>query len=176
MGGRAALEAIRQTPGLELTPVIAVTASSLLEEENPLKERFSGYLRKPFTKRELFDELAGFLPRQVKTETSKVGVVEPAKVTSPAPAIESVPKELLTQLRLLLVEPWPSIRDSVAVNESRIFAQGLEGLGQRWQCQPLIAYARRLLQDANNYAVTDLEKHLGEFSALVEQLAKNTKE
>ncbi len=70
----------------------------------------------------------------------------------------------------MLVEPWPSIRDSVAVNESRVFAQGLEGLGERWQCEPLVHYAQKLAHDAENYAVTDLEKHLGEFAALVEQL------
>jgi len=33
---------------------------------------------------------------------------------------------------------------------------------------------KKLLRDAENYAVTDLEKHLGEFAALVEQLARNT--
>ena len=80
------------------------------------------------------------------------------------------PEELLDQLRQLLIEPWPSIRDSVAVNESKMFAQGLEGLGQRWRCPPLVQYAQTLLRDAENYAVTDLEKHLGEFAALVEQL------
>jgi hypothetical protein len=82
----------------------------------------------------------------------------------------AAPKELITQLRLLLIEPWPTIRDSVAVNESKVFAQGLEGLGERWQCEPLVHYAQKLLRDAENYSVTDLEKHLGEFSALVEQL------
>jgi hypothetical protein len=47
-------------------------------------------------------------------------------------------------------------------------------LGQRWQSEPLVAYAQKLLQDAENYSVTDLEKHLGEFAALVEQLEKGT--
>jgi signal transduction histidine kinase/CheY-like chemotaxis protein len=173
MGGCAALEEIRQTPGLEMTPVIAVTASSLPDEENPLKERFSGFLRKPFSTRELFVEISGFLPRQKKNETS--GGMEETNTTGSVSDFAPVPKELVTLLRQLLVEPWPSIRDSVAVNESRIFAQGLEGLGQRWQCQPLVTYAQKLLRDADNYAVTDLEKHLGEFAALVEQLAQNIK-
>ena len=75
------------------------------------------------------------------------------------------------ELRQLILEPWPAIRDSVAVNESKMFAQGLEGLGRtlampnRWSTT-----RKNLLRDAENYAVTDLEKHLGEFSALVEQL------
>jgi polar amino acid transport system substrate-binding protein/two-component system sensor histidine kinase EvgS len=164
------LAQIRKIPSLEFMPVIAITASNLLSEENLSKERFSGYVRKPFSKRELFEELADFLPRQPKAESPEEKNVPAKKEISPAP------KELISQLRHLLVEPWPSIRDSVAVNESKIFAQGLEGLGQRWQCEPLVHYAQKLLLDADNYAVTDLEKHLGEFAALVEQLDQGTPE
>jgi CheY-like chemotaxis protein/nitrogen-specific signal transduction histidine kinase len=173
MGGDEALAEIRKIPGLEFMPVIAVTASNLLSEENSLKERFSGYVRKPFSKRELFDELADFLPHNSKTAPAKEangsGQTENVSVIH-AP----VPKELISQLRRLVLEPWPALRDSVAVNESKVFAQGLEGLGQRWQCEPLVHYAQKLLLDAENYAVTDLEKHLGEFAALVEQLDRGT--
>jgi signal transduction histidine kinase/CheY-like chemotaxis protein len=168
MGGHEALTEIRKIPGLEFMPVIAITASNLLSEENLSKERFSGFVRKPFSKSELFDELADFLPRQAKAESPEEKSVPVEMEIAPAP------KELISQLRQLLVEPWPSIRDSVAVNESKVFAQGLEGLGQRWQCEPLVHYAQKLLLDADNYAVTDLEKHLGEFAALVEQLDQGT--
>jgi len=167
MDGDAALAEIRRTPGLEFLPVIAVTASGLASEDDARKERFSGYVRKPFSKRELFQELADFLPRQAQTESRAETVA--AGATDPAPTAVA-PKELISQLRGLLAEPWPVIRDSVAVNESREFARNLAVLGQRWQCEPLDRYAQKLLRDAENYAVTDLEKHLGEFSALVEQL------
>jgi signal transduction histidine kinase/CheY-like chemotaxis protein len=172
MDGREALMEIRKIPGLEFLPIIAVTASNLMSEENTLKEQFSGYVRKPFSKRELFDELADFLPRHSEDDSSKMkndSTPDSASATS-----VPVPKELISQLRHLIVDPWPAIRDSVAVNESKNFAQGLEGLGQRWQCEPLIHYAQKILYDAENYAVTDLEKHLGEFAALVEQLERGT--
>ncbi len=169
MDGDQALAEIRKTPGLEFMPVIAVTASTLANDETGRKEQFSGYVRKPFSKRELFEELADFLPRQAKPESP--GETTATSPTNPAQAAAAAtPKELISQLRHLLVEPWPAIRDSVAVNESREFAQGLEGLGQRWHCESLVSYAQKLRRDAENYAVTDLEKHLGEFSVLVEQL------
>jgi signal transduction histidine kinase/CheY-like chemotaxis protein len=173
MDGEEALAEIRKTPGLEFLPIIAVTASSLTHQEDFRKERFSGFVRKPFSKRELFDELADFLPRNPRAE--------PAKDTNGSgrdgvgsATFAPAPKELVSQLRRLILDPWPSIRDSVAVNESKLFAQGLEGLGQRWQCEPLVHYAQKLLRDAENYAVTDLEKHLGEFAALVEQLGQRS--
>ncbi len=137
MDGDEALAEIRKTPGLEFLPVIAVTASNLMNEENSSKERFSGYVRKPFSKRELFDELADFLPRHSKTESSEK-TNGPDKNDVASATFAPAPKELVSQLRQLILDPWPSIRDSVAVNESKVFAQGLEGLGQRWQCEPLV--------------------------------------
>jgi CheY-like chemotaxis protein len=166
MNGNEALVEIRKTPGLEFLPVIAVTASNLTDQGNSQREQFSGHLRKPFSKRDLFDELADFLPRLPKTEP-------PGEAAEPERgSVPPAPRELIYQLRQLIIEPWPSIRDSVAVNESRAFALGLEGLGQRWRCESLVQYAQNVLHDAENYAVADLEKHLGEFATLVDQLDK----
>jgi CheY-like chemotaxis protein len=167
MSGHEALAAIRKFIGLELVPAIAVTASALSDEEKSLKEKFSGYVRKPFSKRELFVELSEFLPRHLKEE--------PGAKAGEAGDAGAIPasKELLADLRELIIEPWPAIRDSVAVNESKSFAQTLERLGRTFQCRPLEDYAHKLLCDAENYAVTDLEKHLGEFSVLVEQLDRD---
>ncbi len=169
MDGFAALEEIRKIPGLEFMPIIAVTASRLGHEEESLKEKFSGYVRKPFSKAELFAELADFLPRNEKNEPAAPAV---NGVAPPAEANHSMPvsKELVVQLRQLMAGPWPSIRDSVAINESKTFARGLQELAQRWPCPPLANYASALLNDAENYAVADLEKHLREFATLVDQL------
>ncbi len=167
MSGHEVLTAIRKIIGLELVPVIAISASALSDEANSMKEKFSGFIRKPFSKRELFDELSEFLPQCVKTEPG--AETAGAENTAPAP----MPKELLAELRELIVGPWPAIRDSVAINESRIFAQTLAMLAQKFQCRPLGDYAQKLLHDAENYAALDLEKHLGEFSALVEQLDRD---
>jgi CheY-like chemotaxis protein len=168
MDGRQSLLEIRKIPGRELTPVIAVTASSLLSEEKELKERFSGYVRKPFTKRELFDELAQFLPPAPKTGiTGSDGEI----LGSGAGAEnDPAPPELLAELQRLLKDEWPSVRDSLAINESKEFAQKLEGLARQWPSQPLLVYARELARHAENYAVVDLEKRLKEFDGLVERL------
>ena len=165
MDGREALVEIRKIPGLELTPVIAVTASSLINEERDLQERFNGFVRKPFSKRELFDEIAHFLPQEEPKAASTPGT--PAESAS-APA--SVPRELIAPLRQLLADAWPPVKDSLAINECKAFAGQLDALAQQWPCQPLTAYAQSLTRQAESYAVVDLEKQLHEFPALVERL------
>ena len=162
MDGREALPEIRKIPGLEVTPVVAVTASSLLGDESDLKRRFTGYLRKPFSKRELFNELAHYLPRHEN---------EPRGMTAaPEPAMEPVGPELLSELQHLLEKDWPALNDTLAVNETKNFATHLETLGLRWHSPPLLAYAQTLARHAENYAIVDMENHLHEFQNLVHKM------
>ncbi len=169
MDGREALAEIRRSPGLELLPVVAVTASSLINEETELKEQFSGYVRKPFTKHELFDELAQFLPQHLQPSPGTDAGSTPGSELEAARSSRTPPK-LLAELRRLLVEEWPAVRDSMAINETKMFARKLEALGQQWQCERLTHYAGLLIRDADDYAVVSLEKRLADFSNLVEQL------
>lgn len=165
MDGRATLAEIRKLPGLELTPVIAFTASSLAHEESDLKGRFSGHIRKPFTKHELFAELAQFFHRRPAAETDTI-ILQAGAALSPTVA----PPEFIAQLQRMMAEDWPSVRDSLAINESKAFAAHLESLAQKWSCPPLLTYAKNLSRSAENYAVEDLEKGLREFSALVKRI------
>jgi signal transduction histidine kinase/CheY-like chemotaxis protein len=164
MDGSQALAEIRRIPGLELVPAVAVTG------DGQPGGAFSGYVRKPFSPRELFDELAEFLPRNGAVDDS--GQVE-TSLTPETDDAGPVSDELLSQLRQLLADPWPALCNSMAVNETKTFACRLEILAEQWHCKALTAYAGKLRHDAETYAVNDLEKHLGEFSVLVETFAQN---
>ena len=163
MDGRQALAEIRKIHGMELVPAIAVTASTQQDDF------FSGYVRKPFSRRELFDELAEFLPRHLSSD--------PPPFTEPAIPVSgtngSIPLELLAHLRQLLRDPWPDLCNTMAINKTKTFARELEILAEQWHYDALRAYAGKLLHDAETYAVADLEKHLGEFAALVERFAQD---
>jgi signal transduction histidine kinase/DNA-binding response OmpR family regulator len=70
MGGRKVLRALREVGSLEMTPVIAITASSLPSEQAEIKSCFNGYLEKPFSRQDLFNEIARFLPRHSEAGTA----------------------------------------------------------------------------------------------------------
>ena len=63
MDGREALRRIRADLALRDTRVVAVTASSLLDEEPELKAAFDGYVRKPITREALSAELVRLFGR-----------------------------------------------------------------------------------------------------------------
>ena len=174
MDGREALVAIRKTPGLELTPVIAVTASGMMSDEKDLKGRFSGYVRKPFTKRELFEELAQFLHRHQKTEVLPPSVsLERRPIPAVADATDGDNREMALQLRKLMADEWLSVRESLAFNECRNFARKLENLAQEGRYEALMNYAQTLARHAENYSVMDLEKHLQELPAIVSRFEQD---
>jgi signal transduction histidine kinase len=105
MDGRQVLQILREIPALELTPVIAVTASTLVSEENDLKIQFDGYLQKPFSRQRLFEELARFLPRirhASAMDFSIVPIPEPlASTSNPSQDEKKTPEKKSDFLRTL---------------------------------------------------------------------------
>jgi signal transduction histidine kinase/ActR/RegA family two-component response regulator len=166
MDGRTALAGIRKQPLLELLPVIAVTASSHASEETNLRSQFTGYIRKPFSRHTLYQELAQVLQR------APAGKLEAIPAPSPERAAEW--QSLVFELRGLLNTEWPALRDSLAINDTHAFARKLHELGQAAQCDPLTAYATRLARLCEAYAVKGLERCVAEFPKLVESLEVST--
>jgi CheY-like chemotaxis protein len=174
LDGLQAVAQIRRTPGLELLPIIAVTASSLPEDVNGAGRQFNGYLRKPFSRRELFDELAHFLPRRQEGEAQeqKPETLAPAKSADGATGAARDWARLAAQLRILEEREWPGVRDSLALNESRAFARRLETLARVSGCGALLAYSETLQRHAEACAVASLEEHLQHFPALIARVER----
>ena len=62
MDGREALMRIKANPKTADIPILAVTASSLLQEETELRKQFDGYMRKPFNGETLYSLLSSIIP------------------------------------------------------------------------------------------------------------------
>jgi len=172
MDGRSALVEIRKLPGAEILPVIAVTASSMVDDEYVLRGLFAGYLRKPFTRQALFHEMAGFLVRRPApaAETAAAG---PGDTGSLGADDERSARwaEAVRALRELEATRWPLVRDGGVINEIKDFARGLAELGRSAACGPISTYAAELTREAESFAVARLESRLAEFPQLIEAIA-----
>jgi CheY-like chemotaxis protein/anti-sigma regulatory factor (Ser/Thr protein kinase) len=170
MDGRTTLAEIRKQADLVSLPVIAVTASSKAGEEVELQSQFSGYIRKPFSRQTLFLALAQFL--QKAAPGNGLGIQDPGenlkRVPAPTPGQATQWHDLALELRRQETSEWPTLRDSLAVNQTRAFAHKLFMLGQAAQCGPLMTYAATLTTFADAYAISQMERHLATFPKLVE--------
>ncbi len=172
MGGRATLMEIRKLPALDLLPVIAITASSQVDDEKDLRQDFNGYVRKPFSRRVLYKELAQFLRRTARP-VEPSGQIPPEAAPSAQPATIATARKagdwdmLVAELRALQTEQWSLLCETLAINDTQAFAQKLCGLARSSQCPPLSTYAETLAAHAEAYAVRDLERQLSEFPAVI---------
>jgi signal transduction histidine kinase/CheY-like chemotaxis protein len=175
MDGRETLNEIRKNPDLQLLPVIAVTASSQENDEENLRNRFNGYLRKPFSQQMLYKELAQFLRRNSQANSAPNDTGEISEPVTVATAKRAVDWEvLLAELRILHAGEWAALQESLAINDTQAFARKLRLLAAHTQCAPLAAYAETLAAHAEAYAVRDLEEHLAAFPALVQTVEQQT--
>ncbi len=166
LDGHSALLKIRKIPGLDLLPVIAVTASNSFEQAEDSQEKFNGFLAKPFTLQKLFNELAHFIPRQSTTLAQSVPM---ESAMNPAQR-----EQMLSRLRRLERDEWPILRDSLGVNEVQSFARKVENIGKQFECVSVQNFARLLYGHAESYAVNEMEKHLLEFPKFLTELEQAT--
>lgn len=168
MDGHETLDAIRRLRGCEQLPVIAVTASALLTEEQAARAKFDGYVRKPLSRARLHQELSRFMPR-------RGGAIEPA----PAPAETKraassaqtpLPAGMLAKLEALHDGLWNEASRTMAMGDIEAFLQMLEKLAATAPDSELAAYAAGLRHEVEGFAFSAIERVLGEFPALLAKL------
>lgn len=169
MDGRTALALLREKPGLELLPVIAVTASSMAGEEAALRRSFDGYVRKPFSRFELFQELSQFIPR-VEADRPDTAPLDASGSAPPDPAQAERWRGLAAHLRELERNVWPSVRQGMAMLEIARFAAEVRALADAAGCAAAAGYAQRLQAEAEAFSISDLEKSLAEFPSLIHEI------
>ncbi|MDF1656250.1 MAG: ATP-binding protein [Verrucomicrobiales bacterium] len=172
LDGRAALRVLRGNPALETTTVLAVTASSLLNKEKTLREEFDGYLRKPFSRKELFDALAARLPLiEHEAETVLVEENVPQKKSGEWTIEEDDNpadwEELADELAELESTAWEEISQTLATKSVMTFAQNLGRLGTAHACSTLAAYGAELASVTEMFELSRMEKEINRFPLLV---------
>jgi signal transduction histidine kinase/DNA-binding response OmpR family regulator len=170
MDGRTALTELRKLPGTELLPVIAVTASSMMDDEQVLRGAFAGFVAKPFTRKALFDELAAFLPPRARRHSTPPMEIPSSELAVTSSAVVS----LVPALRQIQAGPWREASESGAVSDVKEFTRHLRELARSAHHAPLKAYADGLEAAADSYAIMQVETRLREFPQLIEKLEAPT--
>src|SRR5690606_14181762 len=83
--GDQALQRISVNPKWRDIPVVAVTASSMSEDENWVRARFDGYVRKPYSKADLFEALAMHFPPRRDAAVASASVPDAPAERDPGP-------------------------------------------------------------------------------------------
>ena len=153
MSGYEANDAIRSDSDLQDSRIVivAVTASSLGDDEKALRESFDGYVRKPYTPVELFDALHGiFCSPDVLPETART----PQKWT---------PK-LSARWKQLHGESLAELRNSMRIREIGDYAQQLHNFASEAKFELLRSQALVLQRAVQRFDITAVTAALAELA------------
>lgn len=180
MGGQEARSIMKEDLALQKVPVIAVTASSLLRQENILRKKFDGYIRKPFSRAELFFALDQVIQRKDPADhegeesTPDTTDDENGGVEATASAEESKPVSDPETLRRELVElkdrRWQQLTQAMAMSDVVDFAAIVQSLGERHDYPPLVKYAEEVREQSESFEQAQLEKSLKNFDSIIESI------
>jgi signal transduction histidine kinase/response regulator of citrate/malate metabolism len=148
-------------------PLVAVTASSLLQSHEELKEVFDGFASKPLSRERLYLELAKFLPVHSAGATGRPQPEEQAEPVSHGRQWPELQSELAGMRDTLL----PELVELVPAQATLRFAESLVQLAEKHHCPPLSAYAAELNSAAGNMDFAGAGKILSSFPGLIDSLA-----
>ncbi|QBB70079.1 response regulator [Pseudolysobacter antarcticus] len=167
LDGRGALKKLRDLPQFNNTPVIAVTASSMREEEMELRRQFDGYVRKPISVEALAAEIARVLERRSPSKPldQNSSADTPRYDDIPAAALD----DLNAGLQVLHLHAWKQASDSLSHRDVLVFLEGIKKLALQVDVAELTAYGERLNTAVSRFDIIAMERELGRFPALIEQ-------
>jgi len=181
MGGQEARSIMKDDEALQEVPVIAVTASSLLRQENILRKKFDGYIRKPFSRAELFSALNQVIRRATPGDESAAPVRQedsdaerPVLSAEPEIKLDAQPSdpEILRRDLIELKElRWQRLTQAMAMGDIVDFSVTVRALGDRHSYPPLVQYADEIREYSENFEQAKLEKALNDFDAIIEGIS-----
>ena len=163
MNGDRAVETIRADPALRDTRVIAVTASSLIDEDGMRPMRFDGYIRKPYAPMELLGALrAMFGTREGEAERPVAPAV--ARVVD-AGSLADRRAAALAEWRTVRAAPLQTLRQRMRVREIGEFSKLFDALAADIGDPALGAEAQRLHLAVQRFDVHQMKTVLDRLAA-----------
>ncbi|MCP4135007.1 MAG: response regulator [bacterium] len=179
MNGYEALTIIKNDDKLKTIPVIIFTASSMKKDMDKIEDvEYEGFLRKPVSKRELFEELIKFLP--YKKPAIEIEETEPSSQEKKNALLPLKVKEKLPELLLLMenefFQKWEKNRKAVIINKVQLFGEEIEKTAASYEYPPLIQWGKQIQQDARNFDITAIKKTMNNFLEIIQTLRETISE
>ncbi len=158
-------DAAREIKSFSNIPIVALTASVMADEFNRLKkEYFDGYLRKPVTKSELFDELTKFLPFKTSAESQE----EPAEIILSDDEYANL-SLALKRLKALTDHHQRVVKNN-SISDIQQFAQELKQACEQYPLAVISRHAEQLIEEIDAFDIPAIKRSLNSYPKLIETL------
>jgi CheY-like chemotaxis protein len=153
-------------------PIIAITASGVKEDEDFIFSNCDGYIRKPVSYDELFNELLKFLDFDEKNLSLNLNAdfsdfnISIENDFSKIPA----PKELIETLKILVEDRISNLIDYFVLDEIEKFVQEILNIGNEYSYIRLINFAEELISDIQTFDIEQIERKLKNMKKFINEI------
>ncbi len=169
LDGFEAIKIIKFDDNLKHIPIIAVTASILLDDVQNVKHITDGYLKKPVSKNELIRVLTRFLPSKLN-DASCIKIDDNSLldefVIFDCNDYSNIDDKLKQIFENEILPKWDSINKTLIIDRIREFAQELIEIGIKYRINTLIKYGQQLVEDLNSFNIERILVILPKFKIL----------
>ncbi|MBF0280404.1 MAG: PAS domain S-box protein [SAR324 cluster bacterium] len=153
-------------------PVIALTASAMLQSEEVVSKICDGYLRKPVNQEELVAELTNFLGYSIikNEELKNSGADHLLSTNEEIVEIEQDSVEELIQFLKSKKKDWEKLSEVLVIDQMEIFATSIKDTGEHYNYPPLIQWGSQLHSQASSFELDVLPQTLSQFPSLISSL------
>ncbi|MCP4136340.1 MAG: transporter substrate-binding domain-containing protein [bacterium] len=180
MDGYEAIKIFKEDDSIQSIPVIAITASALLEDEQKIRDLgFADYLRKPISKDDLFSAVLPFLPHErvaaagikpVVRDNTGLSFSISIDKDSLSHELQARLPELLTILDTDLMDAWTLVRKGFIMDRIELFAARVEELGKKYQFDIIRDWGSSLREYTKSFNIEKVTATLDIFPELVERV------
>lgn len=170
MDGYEATKIIKGKYSSEELPVVALTASVMKDDMNLLKEMFDGYLAKPVNSRQLCEELAKFLPHDIKSvEKENNNERNPDDIISKKYS-DLFSEKLVHELDGSITNEWKNIQGGMFVDDIFFFADRLKELADKYHSNILKDYSEIMNIQASSFKIDKLTHTINIFPEIKKKI------
>ena len=170
LDGRETARYLRHHETTRHIPIIVLTASNTKEEEEELNNLWDGFLRKPFSRKQLVAELKKILPPEQKKQPQEQTARPAGSAQAPYPSVRAKWPELLEKLRREEENNWHRLHATQIRRDLFAFVRRLQGWALEYECGPLLDYAGTLEKQLVEFDLDGLPETLAAFPEIIARM------
>jgi len=163
MDGYQILNSIKSNPETQHIPVIAITASTAIDDFKKNVSNFDGFLLKPLNKKILIEEISKYIPYQEQSVSSKSMLLADINAGE---KIENA-SEILMIINQKFIPALEEFQGALEMDSIREFADQLSDLGAAYNVPLINDYAGRLINSVDSFDIPSTQNMIRQFRDII---------
>jgi len=154
MDGIESIELLKVYENLKKIPIIVISAIAGPEVDKKVSHLVNGMLRKPVLQRDLFAELAKFLPHKLRKK--------PIEITKEGFDAEVISESTKNRMRELFLQKLIDLNETMSIEEGGQLAQSISNFAKENNIKSISVWVEGFQDGLKKFDIKKIKSHISE--------------